>query len=222
MLQKSAENPQFTADVLATDEAIFTRNGIHNIHNTHIWEMENPHAIKRAHFQHRFSLNVWAGIVNDHLIGPIILPNRMDGLQYLEFLQNNLPELLEDIPLAVRLRMWFLHDGAPPHYRLVVRNYLNQVQGVRWIGRGGPVAWPPRSPDLNPLDFFLWGHLKHEVYRTEVETIDDLRERITVAVNNLRLQEQQEGGTFALVRQNWIRRAEKCVQVGGQNFEQLM
>jgi hypothetical protein len=27
----------------------------------------------------------------------------------------------------------------------------------RWIGRRGPTAWPPFSPDLNPLDFYLWG-----------------------------------------------------------------
>jgi len=26
-----------------------------------------------------------------------------------------------------------------------------------WIGQGGPMAWPPRSPDLIPMDFFLWG-----------------------------------------------------------------
>ncbi|GBL73687.1 hypothetical protein AVEN_230681-1 [Araneus ventricosus] len=37
----------------------------------------------------------------------------------------------------------------------------------RWIGRGGPVLWPPRSPDLTSLDFFLWGHLKELVYRDE-------------------------------------------------------
>jgi hypothetical protein len=23
---------------------------------------------------------------------------------------------------------------------------------------------PPRSPDLSPLDFYLWGHLKTSVY----------------------------------------------------------
>ena len=88
---------------------------------------------------------------------------------------------------------------------------------MRWIGRGGPVPWPPRSPDLNPLDFFLWGYLKTEVYRTEVQDIDELRERITAAAYNLRL--RQEGGTFELVRRNWIRRAQVCLQVNGENFE---
>jgi hypothetical protein len=26
----------------------------------------------------------------------------------------------------------------------------------RWISRGGPITWPPRSPDLTQLIFFLW------------------------------------------------------------------
>ena len=30
----------------------------------------------------------------------------------------------------------------------------------RWVGRGGPTAWPPRSPDLTPLEFFVWGFIK--------------------------------------------------------------
>lgn len=222
LLQKNAENARFTADILATDESIFTRNGITNLHNTHVWSFENPHAMVQTNFQHRFSLNMWAGIVDERLIGPFILPDRMDGHQYLEFLQNDLPLLLEDVPLAVRARMWFLHDGAPPHFRLEVRNFLNEVQQIRWIGRGGPIAWPPRSPDLNPLDFFLWGYLKNEVYRTPVQTIEDLRDRITLAVDNLRLQAQQEGGVFQLVRRNWIRRAQACIETNGQNFEQLL
>ncbi|XP_067203031.1 uncharacterized protein [Linepithema humile] len=30
----------------------------------------------------------------------------------------------------------------------------------RWIGRGGPIVWPARSPDLNVLDYFVWGYIK--------------------------------------------------------------
>ena len=79
--------------------------------------------------------------------------------------RDDLLILLEDVSLNVRLWMWYLHDGAPPHFRLEVRDLLNQVglQGIRWIGQDGPVPWPPRSPDLNPLDFCLWGYLKSEV-----------------------------------------------------------
>ncbi|PNF40234.1 hypothetical protein B7P43_G07073 [Cryptotermes secundus] len=37
------------------------------------------------------------------------------------------------------------------------------------------VLWPPRSPDLSPADFFLWGHLKGIVYKNNPPTLDDLR-----------------------------------------------
>ncbi|EZA60089.1 hypothetical protein X777_13914, partial [Ooceraea biroi] len=43
------------------------------------------------------------------------------------------------------------------------RNILNESFPDRWTGRGGRISWPARSPDLTPLDFFLWRHLKHEV-----------------------------------------------------------
>ncbi|EZA48500.1 hypothetical protein X777_12995, partial [Ooceraea biroi] len=48
------------------------------------------------------------------------------------------------------------------------RNILNESFPDRWIGRGGRISWPARSPDLTPLDFFLWGHLKNEVFLTRV------------------------------------------------------
>ena len=49
--------------------------------------------------------------------------------------------------------MYFQHDGAPPHNTRHVREYLNESFPNRWLGRGGPVAWAPRSPDLTPLDY---------------------------------------------------------------------
>ena len=51
--------------------------------------------------------------------------------------------------------MYFQHDGAPPHYTNRVRELLNELLPNRWLGRGGPVAWPPRSTDLTPLDYYL-------------------------------------------------------------------
>ncbi|GFU90574.1 uncharacterized protein TNCV_4051561 [Trichonephila clavipes] len=55
--------------------------------------------------------------------------------------------------------MWFQHDGAPAHFRADVRSALDTAYPKRWIGRGGPVNWPARSPDLSCLDF-LSGHMK--------------------------------------------------------------
>ncbi|KAH1008147.1 hypothetical protein HUJ05_008728 [Dendroctonus ponderosae] len=56
-----------------------------------------------------------------------------------------------------RTNMWLQLDGAPPHYHCEVRQFLNANFRNRWIGRNGFQNWPPRPPDLTPLDFFLWG-----------------------------------------------------------------
>ena len=61
------------------------------------------------------------------LIGPIILDNHMTGKNYLEFLQNELPRQLEDVPLATQIAMYFQHDGAPSHYTRHVMQHSNDT-----------------------------------------------------------------------------------------------
>jgi hypothetical protein len=46
-------------------------------------------------------INVWVDIVEIHLVGPYVLPRRLNGVGYLQFLNDVLPELLEQIPLAI-------------------------------------------------------------------------------------------------------------------------
>ncbi|KAJ4437091.1 hypothetical protein ANN_17226, partial [Periplaneta americana] len=58
-LQQCGVNPNFPALVLFTDEAQFTRDGITNFHNQHLWAYENPRATVPSHQQVRFSLNMW-------------------------------------------------------------------------------------------------------------------------------------------------------------------
>jgi hypothetical protein len=43
-----------------------------------------------------------------------------------------------------------------PHFGSNFAEYVNESYQGRWVRRGGPVAWPSRSPDLNALDFFIW------------------------------------------------------------------
>ena len=102
-------------------------------------------------------------MIDDMLIGPVILDDRMTGQNNLDFLQNELPKQLEDVPLATRIAMYFQHDGAPSHYTRHVMQHRNDTFPSRWIGRGSTINWPPRSPDLTRLDFCLWGLMKSEV-----------------------------------------------------------
>jgi hypothetical protein len=55
-------------------------------------------------------------ILINNLIGKHILPNRLNGEEYLRFLSDTLPELLDEVPLDIMQGIWYLHDGAPPHY----------------------------------------------------------------------------------------------------------
>lgn len=96
--RKCLRHQYFLRRILITDKSCFTRNGIENFRNTHIWCDENPHETAARHFQHTFSVNVWIGVLGDNLIGPFFLPNRLTGEAYLHFLRTNLPPLLEDIP----------------------------------------------------------------------------------------------------------------------------
>jgi len=63
---------------------------------------ENPHALIASRYQHRFSVNVLTDIFRGPLIGFYILPNRLTGQVYLNFFENNLFELLGDIPLQYK------------------------------------------------------------------------------------------------------------------------
>ena len=163
--------------------------------------MENPHAtIVRSH-QHRFCVNVWAGIVDDFLLGPYILPERLNANTYLIFLQNVLAELLRPIPLNIRHSMRFQHNGATSHFGNAVRGHLTATFSARWIGKGEPTAWPARSPDLTSLDFFLWGYIKSMVYETDIYSEEDLVACIVSAAAEIR----ETPGIFGRVRQSMAR-----------------
>jgi hypothetical protein len=127
-------------------------------------------------------MNVWAGVVGDRLVGPHVLPRQLTGNHYLDFLSHELPKLLEDVPLAAE------HDCGTciAVLRHIVRGVLSNANHDGGIGRGCPTAWLPLSaPDLNPLDFYLCGHLKALVYAAPVDNEDALH-RIVDACQTIR------------------------------------
>jgi len=69
---------------------------------------------------------VWCGIVNSYLVGPYFFEQNVNGQNFLELLRDHLPNLLEDVDLQTRQRMWIQLDGAAPHYTRIVRDFLNK------------------------------------------------------------------------------------------------
>ena len=70
-----------------------------------------------ARYQHGWRLPHWA----------YLMPSPLTGQRYTMFLSDTLPLLLDDVPLGVRRRMWFQHDGAPVHNAVNARRHLNEV-----------------------------------------------------------------------------------------------
>ncbi|GFT03697.1 fatty acyl-CoA reductase [Trichonephila clavipes] len=84
--------------------------------------------------------------------------------------------------------LWFQQDGATCHTARATMDLLKDTFGDRLISRFGPVNWPPRSCDLTPLDYFLWGYVKSLVYADKPQTLDHLEDNIRRVIADIRPQ----------------------------------
>ena len=107
----------------------------------------------------------------------------------------------------MRSSIWFQHDGASAHFRTDVRLYLNVTHGQQWIGRGGPVLWPARSPDLTCFHYFLWEYVKSLVYEAPVDSAEDLVTRIAAAAGEV----WDTPGILAKIRSSMRWRYQACI-----------
>lgn len=160
---------------------------------------------------------VWWGIVGFRVIGPHFFDANVNAVTYGELL-DQIPQYLDQAGVDANFRrtMWFLHDGAPPHRAAAVVNRLNQEYGDHWVGAGGPVAWPPYSPDENPCDTFLWGYVKDFVYARRPQNLDHLTQLIRDAFASITRQMIER--TYS----NYLMRQRLCIDVGGQHYEHII
>lgn len=68
LLNQENDRPGFASEILFTDESHFTREGVFNTRNTHLWADENPRGYRIRNFQRRFSVNLWAGVLKDAIV----------------------------------------------------------------------------------------------------------------------------------------------------------
>lgn len=216
MMERITLDPQFLRNIVFSDEATFQLNGNVNRHNCRYWSDSNPHWIEESHTQYPQKLNVWAGIIDDTIIGPFFIDGNLNADRYEQLLRTEIIPAIRDLKGDDFINTWFQQDGAPPHYGVRVRQYLNEEFTGRWIGRRGTIEWAPRSPDLTPLDYFLWGYLKERVYRTIPQTLDELRRNIINEINVIPRE------VIRRSTQTFYNRIGYCQEVGGGHFEQLL
>lgn len=157
-------------------------------------------------------------LLGNELIGPFIFNTTLNGERYLHLLRNEIiPAIRQVVPNDENFgRLWFQQDGCPAHNTAGVRLFLRQTFGEQIISLNGPVAWPARSPDLSPLDFYLWGHAKNEVYVFDPpENVDALRHRVIDVFHSI------NRNTLRRVIGTILTNCQKCHIANGQHFAHL-
>ncbi|GFX33993.1 uncharacterized protein TNCV_911951 [Trichonephila clavipes] len=154
--------PDFHKRILFGDEAHFWLNGYVNKQNCRIWSEANPQVYVETPL-HPEKLTVWCALWAGGIIGPYFFKNdeghnvTVNDDRYRAMITNFfIPELNNhDVQ-----ELWFQQDGATCRTARATIHLLKDTFGDRLISRFGPVNWPPRSCDLTPLDYFLWGYVK--------------------------------------------------------------
>ena len=93
---------------------------------------------------------------------------------------------------------------------------LRQHFPDRLISLRDDLQWPPRSPDLTPCDFFLWGYLKSLVYVDRPRTIAHLKNNIRDAIANIPIDMLQRVDT------NFKNRLHQCIRNGGRHLPDVI
>ena len=74
----------------------------------------------------------------------------------------------------------------------------------------------PRSCDLTPLDYYLWGTVKDKCYADKPETIDALKDNIREAIGEIQLH------TIDNVLKNWTDRVGYCMANRGSHLNEII
>ncbi|GFV43280.1 putative transposable element [Trichonephila clavipes] len=169
---ETAVVPDFHKRILFSDEAHFCYV---NKQNCRIWSEANPQVSVETPL-HPEKLTVWCALWAGGIIGPYFFKNDEGH------------------------KLWFQQDGATCHTARATIDLLKDSFGNRLIPRFGPVNWPPRSCDLTPLDYFLWGYFKSLVYADKPQTLDHLEGNIRRVIADIRPQMLEK------VIENWTSR----------------
>ncbi|GFU80754.1 uncharacterized protein TNCV_514811 [Trichonephila clavipes] len=164
--------PDFHKRILFSDEAHFGLNGYVNKQNCHIWSEANPQVYVETPL-HPEKLTVWCAL----WAGGILLQKRRRPQRAV-------------VPTRRR----------KCHTARATIDLLKDTFGDCLISRFGPVNWPPRSCDLTPLDYFLWGYVKSLVYADKPQTLDVLEDNIRRVIADIRPQMLEK------VIENWTSR----------------
>ncbi len=162
-----------------SDESIFLLKQKVNRQNTRLWLSSKPDdLIELPLFDEQ--VMVWCGMSAHKVYGPYFFETNVNQHNYLDMLKDFFWEKHRKV--QGYSQFYFQQDGARPHIANDVQSWLTERFGDRFINKK---MWPPRSPDLNPCDYFLWGYLKSKVYYPAPQTLDELKSNISEEIKKI-------------------------------------
>lgn len=213
-----AADVEFHRKIIFSDEAHFHLSGYVNKQNCRIWGTENPHAVAEKPMYPQ-KVTVWCGFWSRGIVGPFFFENAdekavtVNGERYRAMINDYLFPALAQENLD---NIWFQQDGAPCHTAHSTIDLLATVFGNRIISRNSPIEWPPRSCDLTPLDYYLWGAVKDKCYANAPATIQDLKANIRTTMAEILPQ------TIENVLTNWTNRTAYCEASRGSHLNEII
>lgn len=217
-LEHLEDDPDFGEKIIFSDESHFWLSGFVNKQNCRIWGDENPRDIHQVPL-HSERVTVWCGLWSGGIIGPYFFENEegvavtVNGDRYRAMLRTFLWPTVRAMNLG---NMWFQQDGATCHTANETVTLLHEQFEGSLISRNGDVNWPPRSCDLTPLDFFLWGFLKSRVYADKPRTVEALKANIRREIAAI------EPHLCNQVIENWTRRIRLTRQSRGGHLMDII
>jgi hypothetical protein len=163
------------SNFLWTDESRFSLDQHVNTHNCYFYVHDDPKFIEPIKHT-KTGISVWCGIHGTGLIGPFFFDEIITAANYQFLLKERVWPILEARGIAKTV--FFQYDGAPAHTAQTTVDMLATLTDGKLVSQKTPIPWPPRSPDLTPPDFFLWGYLKDRVFTEEINTTHHLKAKI--------------------------------------------
>ena len=113
--------------------------------------------------------------------------------------------------------VYFQEDGATCHTSGETIGLLREKFPDRVISRNGDYNWPPpRSCDLIPLDFFLWGYVKDKIHADAPQSIQELKGKIRAVIDEIEPQMCEN------LMENFIKRAWSCRNVAVKAISMIL
>lgn len=202
--------------VVFSDEATFRIDGCVNRWNCRIWDHQRPDDFFVEQRQGASSITVWGAMTTEYLFGPYFFPSTVTGAAYRAVISELfLPDLI--VKCGSADHFWFMQDGAPAHTAAETKELLAELFQDRVVSHGFLHEWPPRSPDLTPCDFYLWGVIRDLVYANG-------------SFNNVAALSDALIGAFNAIRENKIedvraavlavpQRMQKCIALEGSQLQ---